>query len=481
MGEPGPQARAFAEFLASTGQTLWQILPTGPVGYGWSPYSSLSAFAGNHLVISFDELIADGLLTKAQLRRFPEFDLHRIDFEAVIPAREKILFRVADKFETTAEFTTFCVTENAWLDEYALFMAIREKQKFREWNNWPEALRDRHPAALRDMAKKLAKPIRRWKVLQFLFAKQWEKFTAFLHEKNISLIGDIPIFVAGDSADVWAHRELFLLDDAGAPAVVAGVPPDYFSSTGQRWGNPLYHWALHRKTNFEWWTRRMHRALQLTDIVRIDHFRGFEGYWEIPAEEPTAMHGRWVKGPGLQFFQQLEKNLRALPDFGNKFTLDEHVIAENLGLITDDVEALRTACGFPGMQVLQFRFGDTDMHRAGYRPEGVEKNQVIYTGTHDNDTTAGWFHSLAGSEKDNVQNYLNTAGAAIHRSMSGLALRAPAKWAILPLQDVLGAGGRMNRPGITGGNWGWRFSEDMLMPEAAHWLKTTTEATGRSS
>lgn len=471
MGELGPEALAFGKFLAEAGQKLWQILPTGPVGYGYSPYSSLSAFAGNHLLISFDELVADGLLTERRLKNFPQFDPHRIDFPAVIEAREKILFRVADRFEPDAGFSAFCRRESGWLNDYALFMAIREAHDNRPWTEWPAGLRDRDPRTLEKARKRLSKRIRRHEVLQYLFFCHWKKTAEHFRRLAISIIGDIPIFVAGDSADVWANRELFFLNDDGTPSVVAGVPPDYFSETGQRWGNPLYNWAVHRETGYVWWTRRMQRILEMTDIVRIDHFRGFEDYWEIPAGEPTAVKGHWVKGPGLEFFQTLERNLRQ--DAGQTFRLDEHVIAENLGVITDEVEALREACGFPGMWVLQFRFGAQDMHRPGYHPEGIEKNWTVYTGTHDNDTTQSWLGQIDEAELQRVHDYLRSDGTATHRDLAELALRAPAKWAVLPLQDVLGLCGeaRMNLPGTTQGNWGWRFSGDMISPETVRWLK----------
>jgi 4-alpha-glucanotransferase len=409
------------------------------------------------------------------------FDSHRIDFPAVIEAREKVLFRAAGRFKATRDFRMFCDRENYWLDDYALFMAIRESQQNRPWTEWPDGLRDRDFHALEKARKKLAKSIRCHEVLQYLFSKHWKKTAEFLQNREISIIGDIPIFVAGDSADVWANRELFFLNADGTPAVVAGVPPDYFSATGQRWGNPLYDWAAHRETGFAWWTNRLRRIFKMTDIVRIDHFRGFEDYWEIPADEPTAIKGRWVKGPGLELFQTLEKNLRRLPEFEKNFRMDEHVIAENLGIITDEVEALREACGFPGMWVLQFRFSAEDLNRTGYHPEGVEKNWVVYTGTHDNDTTQSWLSQQSESGSQCIRNYLKTDGPAVCRDLAGLALRAPAKWAILPMQDVLGLGGeaRMNMPGTTQGNWGWRYTEDMITKETIQWLKAATSATGR--
>jgi len=500
MGELGPQARAFGKFLSAAGQKLWQILPTGPVGYGFSPYSSLSAFAGNHLLISFDELIKEKLLSKRNLARFPQFDPHHIDFPAVVEAREKILFRVADRFVANRVFHAFCKEEAVWLNDYTLFMAIREHHGNCAWTEWPEALRDRDFQALEKARGQYAKAIRRHEVLQYLFSKHWKKMKKFFQTLEIDLVGDIPIFVASDSVDVWANRELFFLNPDGSPTVVAGVPPDYFSETGQRWGNPLYDWAAHRAGAYKWWTERMHRMFDMTDIVRIDHFRAFEDYWEIPASEPTAMHGRWVKGPNVEFFQTLEANLRKFPMLGpersergsaataagqrpkgeaKKFCLADHVIAEDLGEITPKVRKLRAECGFPGMTVLHFRFGETDMHKRGYHPEGCDENMVIYTGTHDNELTRTWFKQIDESERARVLAYLESDGAHIHRDLCALALRSLAKWAILPLQDVLGKGARMNRPGTAHGNWGWRVSADMLTIDAIDFLKEMTERNAR--
>lgn len=482
MGELGPQARAFGEQLAAAGQRMWQILPTGPVGYGYSPYSALSAFAGNHLLISFDELVDEGLLSKKELKNFPSFDPHRIDFPAVIEAREKVLFKVADRFEPDEAFDAFREREADWLADFALFMAIRETQKMRPWTEWPDGLRLRDARAMEKARRRLVRQMRRHEVLQYLFSRHWKKTADFFRELGVERIGDIPIFVAGNSADVWANRELFMLKDDGMPSVVAGVPPDYFSETGQRWGNPLYDWAVHRESNYDWWTRRMRRMFAMVDTVRIDHFRGFEAYWEIPADEPTAMNGRWMPGPGLAFFQCLERNLRKVPDFGKRFHLDEHVIAENLGVITEDVEALREACGFPGMWVLQFRFGAEPMRVEDYRPEGTEKNWLVCPGTHDNDTTQSWFASIDEAERHRVRTTLHTDGAAIHRDLCELALRAPAARAVLTLQDVQGLGGdaRMNRPGEADGNWGWRFSEDMVTTDSMEWLKELSAKSGRA-
>jgi 4-alpha-glucanotransferase len=481
MGEAGPQARAFGKFLAASGQKLWQILPLNPVGYGWSPYSSNSAFAGNPLLISFNELIENGLLTKQNLADFPKFGPGSIDFPAVIEARMKILNGVCDRFEDTPEFEAFCAKESDWLDDYALFETIRAEQGGAAWTDWPDALRDRDVQTLETFSAKHAAAIRKHKILQYLFSKHWKKTHEFFQGLDVEIAGDVPIFVSGNSVDVWANRELFLLNEEGLPTVVAGVPPDYFSETGQRWGNPLYDWEAHAETNYEWWTARMRRTFELVDIVRIDHFRAFEDYWEIPSEEPTAMNGRWVKGPNLEFFQALEKNLRKLPKFGNEFQLADHVIAEDLGEITDEVTELRKACGFPGMTLLHFRFGEKEMAKKNYRPEGDEENSVVYTGTHDNDTTQSWFEHLDEGERHRVRCYLNVSGETIHRDLIELAMRSPARLAIHPLQDLLGLDGtaRMNKPSTTEGNWSWRVQADMLSDEVINWTKQITIDSGR--
>ena len=483
MGELGLEARKFGEFLAASGQKLWQILPTGPIGYGFSPYSSSSSSAGNPLLISFDELIEEGLLSRRNLSRFPKFDSHKIDFPAVIEARMKILNGVCKRFNSTKAFREFCKAEAVWLDEYALFASIREAHNDRSWTEWPEALRDRDFQALENFSKTHTSAIRKHKVLQYLFSKHWKKMKDFFQTLDIQIVGDIPIFVAGDSVDVWANRGLFFLNPDGTASVVAGVPPDYFSETGQRWGNPLYDWAAHRATAYRWWAERMRRTFEMVDIVRIDHFRAFEDYWEIPASEPTAIKGRWVKGPNLEFFQTLEKQLRcgteSFAGLGKTFSLADRVIAEDLGEITKKVEKLCRDCNFPGMDVLHFRFGEKEMNKSGYRPEGIVENRVVYTGTHDNETTRTWFKHLDAAGQKRVLTYLKSDEKKLHWNLCALALRSRAKWAILPLQDLLGRGARMNHPGTTHGNWSWRFSEDMITQQLAGQLRGMTERSGR--
>jgi len=482
MGELGPEARMFGEFLAASGQKLWQILPINPIGYGYSAYSSNSAFAGNPLLISFDELMEEGLLTKRHLSRFPKFDPHKIDFPAVIEARMKILKGVCNRFKPNKAFREFCKAEAYWLDDYALFVSIREAQGGAPWLEWPDGLRDRDLQTLKKFTKQHATQIQQHQILQYIFSNHWKKMKAFFKTLEIELIGDVPIFVAGDSVDVWANRELFLLNDDGTSSVVAGVPPDYFSETGQRWGNPLYDWKVHQKTNYKWWTARMRRMFEWVDVVRMDHFRGFEAAWEIPADEPTAINGKWVKGPNSDLFQCLEKQLccgtERVPGFGKAFRLRDHVIAEDLGVITNEVDEMRETCGFPGMTVLQFRFGAEDMRKPGYLPEGTE-DRVVYTGTHDNETTKAWFKHLDEETRHVVRTTLHTHGDHIHHELAELAMRSPARWAILPLQDVLGKGRRMNTPGTTSGNWDWRVSADMITTGSIGFLKEMTERNGR--
>lgn len=486
MGEIGPQATAFADALQSMGQGVWQVLPMGPTSYGDSPYQSLSTFAGNPLLTSFDLLEADGLLSRSRLARFPAWDPHRVDYGAVIPARTAVLDTVCRSFarrasdDIKARYDAFCEENKAWLEDYALFVALKNEHGGRPWIEWDPDLAARDPAAIRRASRTLRTAVRNARIRQFLFFDHWHRLAAQCHERGVRLMGDLPIFVAHDSADVWAHRDLFYLDDAGFPTVVAGVPPDYFSATGQRWGNPLYDWKIHEQTDFAWWAERMRCTFDMVDIVRIDHFRGFEAYWEIPADEPTAIRGRWVEGPGAPFFEALHRKLGDLP-----------IIAEDLGLITAPVEALRDRFGFPGMQVLQFSFGpDGPLHDS--HPERLRSNCVCYTGTHDNDTTRGWFWSDHGQnstrsreeierEQRGILSFLGTDGSEIHWDFIALAMRSAADLVIAPLQDILGldSSGRMNVPGRPDGNWAWRFEKGDLTDSMVARMCELTERSGR--
>ncbi len=472
VGEIGPEARTFVDSLARMGQRLWQILPHGPTSYGDSPYQSLSTFAGNHLLISFDDLVADGLLSEERLKKFPQFPAEFVDYGPVIEARMDVLHSVCRTFDRRAstaikqEYDLFCEREQFWLDDYALFFALKDAHDLRPWTEWEPELGLRVPEVMEQARRKHATQIRHTKIMQYLFDRQWQALRKYAHSKRVRLIGDIPIFVAHDSADVWANPDLYYLDGTGQPIVIAGVPPDYFSATGQRWGNPLYRWDIHQHTNYDWWIRRIKKIFEMVDIVRIDHFRGFEAYWEIPAHEPTAMNGRWVEGPKDSIFDAMIKQIGNLP-----------IIAEDLGIITEGVEALRDKYHFPGMRILQFAFG-TDAKAADYRPESYPSNCVVYTGTHDNDTTVGWFWSNAGENSTRTQEeieeerrtilaYVGTDGSQIHWDMIALAAKSNAATAIYPLQDVLGLGteARMNVPGVEGGNWRWRFQWEQLSPD----------------
>lgn len=486
IGEIGPEAERFADFLQATGQHLWQILPLGPTSYGDSPYQSPSTFAGNPLWISFDLLIKDKLLSRAQLKDFPEFPADKVDFGPVIQARFAVLKKVCASFaekaslEMQQEVVAFCARNAEWLDDYALFSALKDAHGGVPWTQWGSELARREPAALDVARERYAADIRAVKVVQYLFDRQWKRLRATCAARHIRFIGDIPIFVAHDSADVWAHPGLFFLRPDGHPSVVAGVPPDYFSVTGQLWGNPLYNWEAHKAQNYVWWMARLRRVFDLVDIVRIDHFRGFEAYWEVPGGDATAMNGKWVKGPDQHLFEVLRSHLGDLA-----------IIAEDLGVITAEVDALRDSCGFPGMRILQFAFG-TDERAAAFRPESYPTHCCVYTGTHDNDTTIGWFHSQAGqgstrtqeeidAENKVVLDYLRTDGREINWDLIGLGSRSNANVFVTPLQDLLGLGSeaRMNTPGVAGGNWQWRFSWDQLTDEIRNRFAHVTRSTGR--
>ncbi|WP_254509147.1 4-alpha-glucanotransferase [Anatilimnocola floriformis] len=482
-GDLGPAAEDFIQFLARTGQSRWQVLPLGPTGYGDSPYQCYSAFAGNPLLISLERLVEVGLLTAAELSGFPKSaDATQVDFDPVRAAHDALLRKACARFSSSSStplhvsFKNFCSTEAEWLDEYALFMAIKESQGGGAWTGWDPPLGAREPLAIANAKTKLAKQIEEQKIIQFLFTSQWQALRERCHAAGILIVGDAPIFVSHDSADVWANPELFDLDSLGQPTVVAGVPPDYFSATGQRWGNPLYRWERMRATGYKWWRKRMASALKMFDFVRLDHFRGFEAYWKIPASSPTAVGGRWAPGPGRDLFDALRQELGGLP-----------IYAEDLGLITPPVEALRDELNLPGMRVLQFAFGD-DAKSLDYRPHNYPRDCVCYTGTHDNDTTVGWFRSEAGEgttrdedqvarERNFALRYLGSGGKQIHWDMIRAALGSVADTAIIPLQDILGlpSSARMNQPGTGTGNWRWRMKPGAITPEIEKQLADMTK------
>lgn len=478
IGELGPKAYRFADFLVETGQRIWQFLPLVPVGLGHSPYSSPSTFAGNPLFISLELLVRDGLLEASSAPA--TFPADHVDFPQVIERKDSILTRAFERFDLRASsqshdaYREFCTENGYWLNDFALFMALKSAFGGVPWTEWPSELAAREPAALDSAAAQYSRQIERHKFLQYVFFSQWRDLKTYCNERSISLFGDLPIYVAHDSADVWAHRDLFFLNDAGRSTVVAGVPPDYFSETGQRWGNPIYRWNRMRENDYAWWTRRFEHIFKLVDLIRLDHFRGFAGYWEIPATEETAINGRWVEGPGSSLFRSLEERLGPLP-----------LVAENLGMITPDVTELMNNFAFPGMAVLQFAFGESADHP--FLPHNLERNVVAYTGTHDNDTIAGWWTRLESDPTRArsarfVRAYLDPPESEIHWSAIRAMMASPANHVVIPVQDALGLGSdaRMNTPGLGHGNWTWRLQWDQLTPELAHRLKELAAVHGRS-
>ncbi len=482
IGELGAEAHAFAEYLHDAGQRIWQVLPLGPTGYGDSPYQCFSAFAGNPLLISIDRLVERGYLDALDLGDQPAFTTDTVDFGTVIAWKLPLLRKAFQRFQkaplTEREaFATFCQRHAAWLDEFALFMALKQSHDMVIWSEWEPELALREPAALERARTELREEIECTRFIQFEFERQWCDLKAHCTRNDIRILGDMPIYVALDSADVWANPKLFELHSDGKPRVVAGVPPDYFSATGQLWGNPIYGWDAHAAEGYAWWVARFRRSLEMLDMIRLDHFRGFEAYYEIPAGDLTAVNGAWVKGPGAPLFQAVKTALGDLP-----------IVAENLGVITPEVEALRNQFGFPGMAILQFAFGN-DPQAPDFKPHNYPHHLVAYTGTHDNDTVVGWWNSKAGAgsirsaedvekEMDYARHYLNTDGHDINWVMIRTLMASVAATVLFPLQDVLGvgSGGRMNLPGSSSGNWRWRFREQRLDPASAsrlrEWVQT---------
>ncbi len=465
IGDLGPAARRFVDFLHQAGCSVWQVLPLGPTGFGDSPYATFSAFAGNPYLVSPDDLMVEGLLTQADLSPRPDFPAHRVDYGAVIPYKLSLLDRAYQRLrqrarpDLQAALAAFRQAEAAWLEDFALFMALKEAHHGAPWSAWPEPLRRRDPAALAQARRDLAEAIEKQVFRQFLFFRQWQGLREYAHARQVYLLGDVPIFVAYDSADVWAHPELFFLDEQGRPTVVAGVPPDYFSPTGQRWGNPLYRWEVHRQSGYAWWLARLRMALRTVDLIRLDHFRGFAGYWEVPAEEPTAVNGRWRPGPGEDFFRTVFRELGEVP-----------LIAEDLGEITPDVIALRQAFDLPGMKVLVFAFDSGPDNP--FLPHHYTPNAVVYTGTHDNDTVVGWWQRAAEDERDFCRRYLATDGHDIAWDLIRAAWASVAVVAMAPMQDLLRLDNtaRMNYPGRPSGNWAWRMAPNALGDHLRHAL-----------
>jgi len=486
IGDLGDQAYRFVDFLISAKQTYWQILPLGPTGYGDSPYQCFSAFAGNTLLISPEKLVEDDLISAEDLADKPDFPAHKVDFGPVNNWKTQLLQKAHQGFhhvtsvDLRGKFETFCQENESWLDDYALYRSIKTAQGKKAWFTWPDALKLRDPKALREAGEQLFDEMQAEKFYQFLFFRQWLAVKSYSNRNGVSIIGDIPIFVALDSADVWCNQDKFKLNADGSAKSVAGVPPDYFSRTGQLWGNPIYDWDAMRRDGFRWWIARMRSTLQAVDVVRVDHFRGFAASWEVPAKDKTAENGRWVDVPGKELFNTLKRSLGELP-----------VIAEDLGVITPDVEELRDGFGFPGMRILQFAFGDDAKNHD--LPHNYIKNCVAYTGTHDNDTTVGWWFSQPGAgstrdqkdisrEHDYCLEYLDSDGSEIHWDFIRAVWASTADIAITPLQDLLGLGteGRMNLPASSSGNWHWRMDEDAITNDITTRLKQLTEIYGRN-
>lgn len=478
IGDLGRGAYDFIDFLAASGQRLWQVLPLGPTGFGDSPYQGFSAFAGQPLIISPDELIKLKLLTKEDIasEEMPQWNPRKVDYGPAIQFKTKLLKKAWHAFSHTPdktlleEYELFCKEEAYWLDDYALFMACKDHHEGRRWLEWEEEIKAPTAKTRKVYREQLADDIDYYCFVQFIFQKQWLALRDYAHKKEIQIIGDIPIFVSLDSADVWANKKLFQLDTKGYPTSVAGVPPDYFSETGQLWGNPLYDWDYHKETGYRWWIDRIRRQLTMTDYLRIDHFRGFEAYWAVPADEETAINGEWVKGPCEDLFHAIEKELGS----------DLPIFAEDLGIITPEVEHLRDNLGFPGMKVLQFGFGD--MNDKKYVPYYyTTPNCICYTGTHDNDTTMGWYAQQPEIIRDRVRRFGNTDGNQVSLDFIRFALGSIANYAIFPIQDLclMGSDARMNTPGVAAANWAFRYIQEDLSEDRKQWLLKTTKLFGR--
>ncbi|GAB4124537.1 MAG: 4-alpha-glucanotransferase [Sideroxydans sp.] len=474
-GDFGHSAFQFVDWLQRTGQTFWQVLPMGEVGPGNSPYMSSSAFAGSLLLIDIEDLVRHGWLQPADIKPPATLDARRVNYDAIRGFRLALLRRAARAFQGRANpqeraaFLDFCQTEAGWLADYALFMAIQQQYPGRDWSDWPPALTRREPEALAAFRNGHAHEIEFWLFCQWRFATQWFALKQYANQRGVRIVGDVPIFVANQSADVWGHQDLFELDGAGRPLRVAGVPPDYFSEDGQLWGNPLYRWEQHRQTGYAWWLARMRHALRYFDLVRVDHFRGFASYWAVPADAKTAREGQWLPGPGGHLFETFQSRFGRLP-----------VIAEDLGLITPDVIELRDRFQLPGMRILQFAFGEDE--RNYFLPHHYVANCVAYTGTHDNDTSLGWWRSARDHERAFATRYLKLQeGDEIHWKMMEALSSSAANTVIFPMQDVLGLGseGRMNLPGSACGNWEWRFDWEQLATDQELRLAEMTARHGR--
>jgi 4-alpha-glucanotransferase len=478
MGDLGSGAYRFVDFLTETKQSFWQILPLNPTdpAYGSSPYHSISAFASNPLLISPELMVRDGLLSTSDVATVPDYPKGRVDYPAAIAFKERLFYLAHERFRNETQthgYERFCSDNSSWLDDFALFVALKTHFHGKVWTEWPEEVRERQPEALEDLKGQLRERIELHKFLEYVFFQQWSSLRSYCNQRGIQIFGDIPIYVEHDGVDVWTNPEIFKLDSDNRPQVVAGVPPDYFSETGQLWGNPVYRWEALKETGYAWWIRRLQHNLKLFDLVRIDHFRGLIGYWEVPAGEKTAINGRWVEAPGEDLLNALHKRFPHLP-----------VVAEDLGVITPDVREIMHRFELPGMKVLLFAFGE-DLPTNPYIPHNLPTNCVLYTGTHDNNTVRGWYGREATPEiKERLFRYLGqeVSPERVHLELIRLAMMSVANMVIVPMQDILGLGeeARMNRPATTEGNWQWRLLPEQLKPSVAKRLLDMTELYGRA-
>ncbi len=463
IGDLGQGARNFVDFLKDADQKYWQILPLGPTGFGDSPYQTFSAFAGNPILIDPILLVEKGLLSNDDIAENMNLPIDHVDYGKVIKLKKGLLHKAYASFDPTQDFEEFCNNMSFWLDDYALFSALKDHNNGAPWNIWLPSIKLRNPAAVEDARNRFNKEILYHKFVQFIFFQQWDNLKKYANKKGISIIGDIPIFVAFDSADAWSRYNLFQFDEAHNPTAVAGVPPDFFSETGQLWGNPLYDWEAIKAEDYNWWLERMRLNKELFDIVRVDHFRGFAGYWSVPAGEKTAVNGQWVKAPGTELFTRIKQEFGEIP-----------IIAEDLGIITDDVIELRDRFDFPGMKILQFAFGSGEDNP--FLPHNFNEHCVVYTGTHDNSTTEGWFKTASKDEIQHLFDYLPKDDSPVSWQLIKLAWSSKAALAIAPMQDILALddSARMNTPSIAGDNWQWRCKVDAFSYENAKKLRNLT-------
>ncbi len=462
IGDMGSDAFRWIDLLARYKQSIWQVCPVGPVTFGYSPYMCASSFAGNPLLISPEKLLHQGLLNKSEIDSFPQLPRDYADFDRVYAEKERLFWIAFGRFIKNGAYQDFCDKEAYWLEDFALFMTIKKLHNGEPWNRWEPALRNRDSDALKQVHRQHERDLDYFRFLQFVFSQQWKELKSHANGRGVSILGDVPYYATYDSADAWASPESFAFDKSGTPLQVGGVPPDYFSEKGQRWGNPVYDWKKMKKNGYTWWIQRISRIVQLVDWLRIDHFRGFESFWAIPPHSETAVNGEWVPGPGKDFFDALQAHLGHIP-----------IVAEDLGMITEAVHALRKSVGIPGMRVLQFAFdgGNDNPHR----PHNIGQDSIIYTGTHDNDTTVGWLKKLPQEKKEFVFRYLGCGAQDAVETILRTAYASPADWCIIPLQDILllDERHRLNIPGTSSGNWKWRFTYDMIREDrfglAAHY------------